>query len=312
VRRVRALVTGGRGFVGTWLRAHLEACGDEVVVADHDTDVRDPEAVAEALGRARPDAVYHLAARSHVGRSWSDPIDTFVVNALGTLHVLEAARRLEPMPTVLVPSSADAYGAVDPSELPLHEDAPLKPVSPYAVSKVAAEQLALQAHRGFGVPVVVARAFNHVGPGQDSSFVVPALASRIRAAVACGEASIRVGDLGARRDLTDVRDVVRAYRLLVERGERGGVYNVCTGVGVSVHEIAERLMRLAGARLELVVDPELVRPVEVPALVGDPSKLKAATGWQPRYSLDETLADVLTSVETDQAAARASPAPSAS
>jgi len=171
---MRALVTGGSGFVGSWLRAHLEDMGDEVISPGDELDVTDPVTVEGALTDARPDAVYHLAGLAHVGHSWEDPVAFFETNAVGTLHVLEVARRCRPVPRVLVVSSAEVYGAVQPDQLPLVEEAPLRPVSPYAVSKAAAEMVGLQAHLGWGVPMIRARPFNHVGPGQSPTFAVPA------------------------------------------------------------------------------------------------------------------------------------------
>ncbi|HTZ09842.1 MAG TPA: GDP-mannose 4,6-dehydratase [Acidimicrobiales bacterium] len=290
---MRALVTGAKGFVGSWLTAHLESQGDLVVGIDHEVDVTDPEAVRVALTEAAPDAVYHLAALAHVGQSWSGPAEAFEVNAVGTLHVLEAARAQARPPRVLVVSSAEVYGAVPPDRLPVGEDVPLAPVTPYAASKVAAEYLGVQAFLAHGLPVVRVRPFNHVGPGQSPGFVVPALAQRIVEARRSGTPSIKVGNLAARRDLTDVRDVVRAYRLLVEHGEAGAVYNVCSGRDVGIDEVAEHLLRLAGADLRLEVDPALARPVDVPVIRGDPAKLEAATGWTPVVDLETSLRGVL-------------------
>jgi len=290
---MRALVTGAKGFVGTWLIAHLEAQGDVVVGIDHEVDVGDADAVRVAVAEAAPDAVYHLAAMAHVGQSWTGPAEVLQVNAVGTLHVLEAARQLPRPPRVLVVSSAEVYGAVPADRLPVTEEAALAPVTPYAVSKVAAEYLGVQAHLAHGLPVVRVRPFNHVGPGQSPGFVVPALAQRIAAARRSGEPGIKVGNLAARRDLTDVRDVVRAYRLLVEHGVPGEVYNVCSGRDVGIDEVADRLLALAGADLRLEVDPALARPVDVPVIRGDPAKLHAATGWTPVVDLDTSLEGVL-------------------
>jgi len=290
---VRAFVTGSHGFVGNWLCRHLRASGDEVITAPAGLEITDADAVRQIVTEARPDAVYHLAAFTHVGKSWTAPREVMRVNVLGTLEVLEAARVCEPAPSVLLVGSAEVYGVVKPDQLPLTEDAPLLPVTPYAASKVAAEFLGLQAHLGRGLPVVRVRAFNHVGPGQGESFVVSALARRIVTAQQTGAATLAVGNLSPRRDFTDVRDVVRAYRLLIERGQPGEVYNVCSGTDVAIQTLAQRLLDLAGARLELVPDPELERPVDVPVLRGDPSRLRAATGWEPEISLDETLRSVL-------------------
>ena len=291
---MRVYVTGGRGFVASWLRRHLEAEGDEVLGADAEVDVTDAEAITEALVAARPDAVYHLAAFTHVGRSWDDPARVFTINATGTVNLLQAARACPTPPRVLLVASAEVYGQVKPDQLPLSEDAPLAPVSPYAMSKVAAEFAGIQAHLGYGVPVIRARPFNHVGPGQSAEFVVAAFARRLVEAERTGTPSITVGNLSARRDFTDVRDVVRAYRLLVAGGgQPGGVYNICSGQDISIAELAERLVRLSGHGVELVPDPELTRPVDIPVLRGDPRRLHLATGWEPAVPLDQTLSDVL-------------------
>jgi len=288
---VRAYVTGASGFVGHWLLEHLRASGDEVIAPE--VEITDAAAVTAALADARPDAVYHLAAVANVGESWGDPRQTFAVNAVGTLNLLEAARPLDPAPAVLLVCSAEVYGRVTSDELPLREDAPLRPVSPYAVSKVAAEYLGVQHHLAYGLPVVRARAFNHIGPGQAPTFVVSSLARQIAAAAIGGTGVVEVGNLTPRRDYTDVRDVVRAYRLLIEHGRPGEVYNVCSGEDVAVSDIAARLIALAAVDVELRVVDERVRDVDVPVLRGDPDRLVAATGWRRERSLDETLADVL-------------------
>lgn len=288
---VRAFVTGGSGFVGTWLLAHLRECGDEVDAPI--VDILDRPALDAALAAASPDVVYHLAGQADVGGSWRDPVATFQVNATGTVHVLDAARRLARPPRVLVVGSADVYGTVVADDLPLREDRPLRPASPYAGSKAAAEQVALQAWLGWGLPVVRVRAFNHIGPGQSDAFVVSGLARQIAEAEVRGEGEVLVGNLAARRDFTDVRDVVRAYRLLAIDGEPGGVYNVCTGVDVAIADLAERLVASARVPLELVADPARFRPVDVPVLRGDPTRLVAATGWRPEHDVDRTVADVL-------------------
>ena len=294
---MRALITGGKGFVGQWLAAHLKDRGDDVAVIDIETDVADGEAVRRVMTDVRPDAVYHLAALTHVGESWDDPSQVLRVNVLGTAEVLAAARSLGAGSRVLVVSSAEVYGTVTPARLPLGEDAPSAPVSPYAASKLAAEAVALQAWRGYAQPVVVVRPFNHIGPGQSPNFFVPALAKRIVEAQRAGARSLQVGTLTTRRDFTDVRDVVTAYRLLMERGVPGDVYNVCSGHDVAMSDVAAELLALAGADLSLETDPGLVRPVDVPVLRGDASRLEEATGWRPVVPLATTLADVLASRE---------------
>jgi len=299
---VRAFVTGASGFVGHWLQAHLRAAGDEVVAPD--VDITDGPGLAAAVAAASPAAVYHLAAMSNVGESWAAPERTFEVNAVGTLHVLEAARALPSQPRVLLVCSAEVYGRVDPDDLPLTEESPLRPVSPYAASKVAAEFLGLQAFLAHGLPVIRVRAFNHIGPGQAPSFVVSSLARQIARAGLEGGRSIEVGNLAPQRDFTDVRDVVRAYRLLVERGAPGEVYNVCSGEAVAIEDVAKRLLDLAGVDLRLHVDPGRVRSVETPVLRGDPARLVAATGWAREYPLGHTLGDVLESWRAQLAGTR--------
>jgi len=291
---VRSLITGGRGFVGTWLADHLRQQGDDVVVIDREVEITDPDALLAAVTDAAPDAIYHLAALTHVGESWADPLRVVAVNGLGTGALLAAARQCGTGPRVLVTSSAEVYGTVtDASQLPLTEASPTAPLTPYAASKLAAEALVAQAFLGHGQHVVTVRPFNHIGPGQSPQFAVPALARRIVEAERSGARTIPVGNLSARRDFTDVRDVVRAYRLLIGSGRPGGVYNVCSGRDVSIREIADGLADLAGATLAFEVDPALVRPVEVPVLRGDPHRLAEATGWKPEIPLDQTLADVL-------------------
>lgn len=302
----RALVTGGSGFVGPWLRAHLEEAGDDVVAVGQEVDVTDAEVVAGAVNEVRPEVVYHLAGLAHVGRSWEEPQEYFRVNGAGTLSVVEAARRARVPPRVVVVSSAEVYGAVRPEQLPVGEDEPFRPVSPYAASKAAAELVALQAHLGHGLHVVRARPFNHTGAGQATTFAVPAFAARIAEAVRDGTGVLRVGNLSAARDLLDVRDVVRAYRLLAGLGQPGQAYNVCSGRAVVMEDVVRRMLALAGADLELVEDPELLRPVDVAVVEGDPSRLRSATGWQPQVPLDDTLRAVLD--EAFAAAGLAAPA----
>ncbi len=301
---MRALVTGASGFAGTWLCHHLRDSGDEVMAPD--LDVTDQPAVAQAFNELLPEVVYHLAGQANVGQSWIDPFTTFQINATGTLHVVQAAAALAQLPTVLVVGSAEVYGTVGAADLPVHEDRLLRPASPYAASKAAAEAVALQAFWGNGLPVMVARSFNHIGPGQSDAFVVSALAKRVVEARRDGATSIPVGNLSPRRDFTDVRDVVRAYRLIVTRGTPGTSYNVCTGTSISVGEVANLLVSLdaefeqransgqqAIEPLSLQVDPALQRPVDVPELLGDCSLVRGHTGWSPHLSVADTLSEVL-------------------
>jgi GDP-4-dehydro-6-deoxy-D-mannose reductase len=297
---VRALVTGVSGFVGHHLVAHLRAKGDDVTGCDRvdgSIDIVDPASVAAIIGRVGPDVVYHLAGWSDVGGSWGAPAEVFRINAEGTLNVLSACAD-HGVERVIAVSSADIYGVVRDDELPLSEDAPLRPVTPYAASKVAADFLALQAWLGRKLGVIRVRAFNHLGPGQTTKFVAPALADRIARNELDGGSDVPVGNLSPRRDFTDVRDVVRAYRLLAERGAPGEAYNVCSGRAVAIRELADKLLALADRPMELRTDPELERPVDTPVLIGDSERLRAATGWQPEIDLDTTLADLLDDMRT--------------
>jgi len=291
---MRALLTGASGFVGGYLAAHLEASGDSVAALDDAIDLGNPEggeALAAQLAAENADVIFHLAALTHVGRSWDDPAETMRVNALGTLSVLEAARAQSSPPRVMLISSSEVYGAGRGQ--PIREDDELRPVTPYAASKVSAEFLGLQAFVGRGLDVVRARPFNHIGPGQADSFVVSALARRIVEAERAGGGTIQVGNLGAARDFTDVRDVVRAYRLLALEGEAGEVYNVCSGVARQIEELFKILSAHSTAAVEAEEDPELFRPVDVPTLVGDNSRLVALVGWRPEIDIAETLLAVL-------------------
>ena len=292
---MKALVTGAAGFVGHYLLAHLADFGDETVATDRATggpDLLDSAALTALFAAERPEVVYHLAGQADVGRSWQEPLATFRANAEGTLNVLAAAREAGVRRVVTV-TSADVYGRVGPEDLPLSEQALLQPVSPYAASKAAADLVAQQAFLGYGQEVIRVRAFNHLGPGQSEQFVCSALAARIARNEVSGEATLRVGDLSAKRDFTDVRDVVRAYRLLAAAGHPGEAYNVCSGVSVSVQSVAEQLLALAHHPMDLVVDQALLRPIDLPDLRGDASKLHSHTGWAPATGLKKSLSDLL-------------------
>ncbi len=292
---MRALVTGSRGFVGTHLVAHLNACADDVIEVDRvigSPPIEDAGAISELIAETKPDVVYHLAGQSDVAASWGDPVGTFQVNADGTLHVVRACIDAG-VDRLLSVTSSDIYGMVDPDELPIAEQAPLRPVNPYAASKAAAEMVCIQGFLGHGLGVIRARAFNHLGPGQSERFLAPALAARIARNELSGQSVVPVGNLSARRDFTDVRDVVRAYRLLVTNGEPGEAYNVCSGQDVAVSEIAEVLLGLAKTPMTLKQDDGLFRPVDLPVQRGDNAKLSKATGWSPEIALADTLADTL-------------------
>jgi GDP-4-dehydro-6-deoxy-D-mannose reductase len=279
------LVTGAQGFVGGHLLAQLGGRGLPV-----DVDVTDAKAVARAVAATAPAAVVHLAALSSVGASWEDAGETWRVNTVGTVNVLEAVRVERPETRVLVASTGEVYGRAE--QVPTPEDAPLAPVSPYAASKAAAELACEQARRA-GVDAVVARAFQHEGPGRDERFAIGSWAAQIARAEESGGGTVRVGDLTARRDITDVRDVSHAYTLLFDRAVSAGTYNVATGRTVEMREVLETLVGLAAVPLEVEPDPERMRPTELPVVCGDASRLRSATGWAPRIPLEQTLADTL-------------------
>lgn len=293
---MRAVVTGARGFVGPHLIAHLEAHGDEVTGLDfagpERFDVTDADGVREHLGAASPEVVYHLAALSHVGESWANPSVQFRVNAEGTLNVVAAAAALG-VRRVVVIGSSEEYGEVDPGANPIDESTPLRPVTPYGAAKAAAETAALQMGRATDLEVVCVRPFPHTGPGQTDRFLVPALAGRIAAAERDGTDTVVMGSRTPMRDLSDVRDVVRAYRLLALDGHPGLAYNVCSGVSTAVGDIADLLAAASTRSITFETDPALVRPVEPPPLIGSAQRLREHTGWTPEHTLAGTLADVL-------------------
>jgi GDP-4-dehydro-6-deoxy-D-mannose reductase len=248
-------------------------------------DLLDPEATRRLVAGFRPEVVYHLAARAHVGASWREPDVTLRDNVAMTLNVLEAVRTEAPDATVIAVSSGEVYGP--PERLPVDEAAPLRPQNPYAVSKASADLLAGFYADAHGLRVVRSRSFNHAGPGQQPTY---AIASFARQAADGGR--IVTGNPDTRRDYTDVRDVVRAYRLLAA-GAEPGVYNVCSGRTASARELVAALSEVAGVELEHVVDPDLLRPHEVMEVRGSYEKLRAATGWEPEIPLERTLADTL-------------------
>ena len=212
---------------------------------------------------------------------------------LGTAHVLDAAHEVSPEARVVLVSSSEVYGVVSPEELPLSETSPTRPANPYSTSKLEAELVAREAVRSRQQAVVIVRPFNHIGPGQSTNFVVPALVRRMLDATAQGMHFIMVGDLTTRRDFSDVRDVVRAYRLAAQWGRPGEVYNVASGHDIALSDVAEELRRRINPQLEMLVDPDLLRPVEVPVSRGSFAKLHDATGWEPEFSLAQSLDDVI-------------------
>ena len=292
---MRVLITGAAGFAGGHLANHLRTRGHEVVgvrrrreSGDEAADLRDRDAARAVVARVRPDWIFHLAAEASVARSWRDPRRTIHDNVETTLNVLEAAGRAR----VLVAGSGEIYGP--PASLPVTEDHELRPQNPYAVSKAAADLLARFYSDAHGVDVVRTRSFNHAGPGQSDQYVVSAFARQIAEAERRGATAVtvRTGELRARRDFTDVRDVVRAYALLLERAERGA-YNVCSGVARSAADILAALAEKSLLEVDHETDPERIRKHEVMEIRGSRDKLTAATGWRPEIRFDQTLADTL-------------------
>jgi GDP-4-dehydro-6-deoxy-D-mannose reductase len=290
---MRALVTGSNGFVGHHLIAHLLDHGDEVLGIDREVDVTDEDAVREVFTTYRPDVTYHLAALTHVGESWDRANEFTRVNVVGTHRVLDAAFDAVPSSTTVVVSTSEVYGIVGEEDQPLRETFRVAPANPYSSSKVEAEHVAHDAMRLRGQRVVIARPFNHLGPGQSANFVVPALVTRLLDARERGDRQISVGDLSTRRDFSDVRDVVRAYRLLAEFGLSGEVYNIASGHDVALSDIAAQLVSQLAPDVALVVDASLLRPVDMPIFRGSYQKLNEATGWSPQISLHQTLEDVV-------------------
>jgi GDP-4-dehydro-6-deoxy-D-mannose reductase len=300
---LRVLITGASGFAGGHLAVACAAAGDEVIGFSRSgkaaagearaLDLRDLAATRDALRSTGPDVVYHLAALSSVGRSWEDPAQTVTENAMTAVNVLEAVRHEAPDARVVWVSSCEIYAAAQP--LPIAEDGELGPATPYAVSKVAGDLLARVYAEAHGLHIVRVRPFNHAGPGQLPIFVLSSLARQAAQARRSGAEVIRIvtGNPDTRRDFTDVRDVVRAYRLLAERGDPG-VYNVSTGTSVSTTDHIKVIAELiAPTRIEHVVDPTLVRAHEVMDRRGSHERLTADTGWQPEIPLRQTMADTV-------------------
>ena len=309
---MRVLVTGAGGFVGGHLVAHLRSERPDVEIhgvvlpqggitwgtgagmSVLEADLNDPAAAAGVVAAVLPERIVHLAGQSSPHLSWLDPGGTLRTNVMGIVHVLDAVRSRGLRPDVLVVGSAEEYGPVRGEDLPLRETTPLRPASPYAVSKVAQSALAVLYGPAGGMRVVTTRTFHHTGPGRGEAFAESSFARQI-AEIEAGRRApvIRVGNLDAVRDFSDVRDVVRAYWLLLEKGEPGAVYNVCTGHGRSIRELLDILLACSSARVDVQIDPERLRPSDTPAQVGDPSRLLAATGWTPRIPIEQTLGDLL-------------------
>lgn len=308
---MRSLITGVGGFVGSHLAEALLSASPEAEVWGCDlsgerrpyhpvalrvlsADLRDPDAAQRLLQEVHPDRIYHLAGQASAGESWSNPWETFETNLRGQVNLLEAVRAGGSAPRILVVSSSEVYGRAPGSGQAVSETFPLCPENPYAVSKAAQDLLAQQYYLSHNLPTIRVRPFNHTGPRQDRRFVAPAFASQV-AAIEAGRrpAVVRVGNLSVRRDITDVRDVVQAYRLALELGQPGEVYNVGAGRSYSMQDLLTILLGLARVSIGIEVDLQRLRPVDAPDMVCDASKFRAATGWTPRIPLERTLRDVL-------------------
>ncbi|MDQ3987079.1 MAG: GDP-mannose 4,6-dehydratase [Actinomycetota bacterium] len=298
---MRVLVTGAAGFVGSYLVPSLTRDGHEVVGTAVEPapgyrtlDVRNSGEVERLIAELRPDGVFHLAAQSSAALSWKEPALTYEVNVSGTHYLLDAIRRHSPKARVLIPCTSDQYGRVNPEQCPVTEDAPQRPVSPYASSKMAQEAVGRMFHEGFGLATVCTRAFMHIGPGQPPSFATGDWARQIALAeVGRADRVVRVGNLDLKREFGDVRDVVEAYRGAMEQGVPGEVYNVATGEARPLGDALHILLRRASVEMRVEVDPAKLRPADPPLLEGSARKLHRLTGWVPRHRLEDTLAEVL-------------------
>lgn len=309
----RVLITGGGGFVGQWLgramlrdgwtvfagtttgapRQSLLSAQERSAICWTPLDVVSDESIRRAIDASAPDRVVHLAGIAFAPEANADPVRAFEINALGAMRLVSAllpaiAGRVR----LLVIGSAEEYGAQDASAYPISETALLRPLTPYAVAKASQELISLQAFRGSGLQVVCTRSFNHSGVGHGESYLLPTLVRRVRELPKKG-GTLRIGNRTVVRDYLHVLDVVEAYMALLERGVAGEVYNVCSGKGVTVGELAERVLNRAGVTADISSDASLLRPIDVPILVGDNAKLRAATGWAPQRSIDDIIDDLL-------------------
>jgi GDP-4-dehydro-6-deoxy-D-mannose reductase len=306
----KVLITGASGFVGTHLARRLLAGEYDVygTVFGHGNDLAelipkeqivelnllDRETTGSIIQTIKPDWVFHLAALSSVGASFDDPRKTLTNNIEGQINLMDAIRLQEVDCRVLIIGSAEEYGKVSPEENPIDESAPLRPMNPYAVSKIAQDFLGLQYNLSFGMDIVRVRPFNHTGPGQTDQFVIPAFAKQI-ANIEAGkqEPVIKVGNLEAVRDFTHVEDMVDAYVLLMQQGKSGDVYNIGSGNGHQIAEVLDGLLALSTKTITIEKDPQRMRPSDVPKLVADNTKFNSLTGWTPTHSLNDILSGVL-------------------
>lgn len=304
---MKSLIIGGAGFVGRYLAGHLLTLGHEVAItkipsehtaADgvsvYDLDIRDQDAVSEVLKNVRPDMVFHLAAQSSVAVSWKHPQLTADINVKGILNVLDGLRRYGGNPRVLLVGSGEEYGYVLPEETPVRETNPVRPGNIYAATKACQNMVGRIYAQAYDMDLVMVRPFNHIGPNQSPVFVTADFCKQV-AEIEAGkrEAVIRVGNLNVRRDFTDVRDVVRAYALLVRKGQAGETYNVGSGQAVKIGDILRTILDQSTASIRVEVDSEKLRPADVPVMEADISKVQRLTGWKPQISLEQTIEDML-------------------
>ncbi len=308
----RALITGISGFVGSHLAEFLLNKGIEVYgtirwrskldniihIKDKlklvDADMRDSHSVQKAIEESEPDYIFHLASQSFVPMSWRAPADTMETNAIGTIHLLEAIRQSNCEPVVEIAGSSEEYGMVFQNELPIKETNLLRPLSPYGVSKVTEDMLGQQYHRSYGLKIIITRAFNHTGPRRGDVFVESNFSKQI-AEIEKGlkEPVIYVGNLNAKRDFTDVRDIVRAYWFSVTKCDYGEVYNICSGKARTIQSVLDLLLGMTVKNVEIKQDPSRMRPSDVERLEGDCSKFKEQTGWTPEIPFEKTMRDLL-------------------
>ena len=257
-------------------------------------NITEPDAVLHYLTKAKPNYLFHLAAISSVGQSFLLGGLTFRVNAIGTYNLFEAARKLKGLRKLLLASSSDVYGPVKAKDMPLKPHQPFNPISPYAQSKVSAEYLARTYQDSYGLPIITVRAFNHSGPRQTAQFVIPSLCRKIVAAEKSGgKAPVAVGNLSAKRDISDVRDIVRGYHLLVEKGKPGEVYHLCSGKTYRISDVLNKLISLTDIHVKIERDAALYRKADIPTLWGDYSRTRRDVGWKPLITIDTTLEDTL-------------------
>ena len=297
----KALITGSQGFVGHYLRRELENNGYEVTGLDLQAgegvvaaDLLNGEQVREIVAQVSPDAVFHLAGQASVAKSWSIPQKTVEINVIAAINLMEAVRAVNPACRMVMVGSSDQYGNLGAAGSKVTEDLATNPQTPYAVSKMAQEEMARVYVRAYGMNICMTRSFNHGGAGQRKGFLIPDFASGV-VAVERGEAScLRVGNLTARRDFTHVQDIVCAYRLIAEKGRSGEVYNVGSGITYSAQEILDKLCALANCPIPVEQDPAKMRPSDTPVICCDHTKLTRDTGWKPRIQMEETLLQVFT------------------